>query len=150
MRERGVGDCTRVFVVDEEPAASCELGLRILALFTRGEPATAIFATSDTGAIGLVQAAFQVGLAVPAQLSVVGYDDIDLAAFTVPPLTTVSQSGAELGRVAAQLLLDMVTGDTSPAHVDDVVLVPRLVVRRSTAPLNDQRQHPTGTFTPCP
>ena len=140
MREHGVGDSTRVFVVDEESAPSCELGLRILALFARGEPATAIFATSDTGAIGIIQAAFQVGVSVPAQLSVVGYDDIDLASFAVPPLTTVNQSGPELGRLAAQVLLDMVAGDVSAADADDVVLVPRLVVRRSTAALNDQRQ----------
>ena len=62
------------------------------------DPPTAIFATSDTIAIGLIQAAYQTGVVVPDRLSIVGFDNIDIAAFTIPPLTTVSQSGVEMGR----------------------------------------------------
>jgi LacI family transcriptional regulator len=63
----------------------------------------------------------------------VGYDDIDLAPFTIPPLTTVSQSGVEMGRTATRLLLDIIDRDLDRHDVADVVLAPTLVVRESTA-----------------
>ncbi|MFL5756389.1 MAG: LacI family DNA-binding transcriptional regulator [Chloroflexota bacterium] len=98
------------------------------------QPPTAIYATSDTIAIGLMQAAFEAGLTVPGNVSIVGYDDIDLAGYVIPPLTTVSQSGVEMGRRAAELLLRMIAEDLDRATVDDIVIEPRLVVRGSTAP----------------
>jgi LacI family transcriptional regulator len=131
MREHGVADRIRVYVTDQQPGPSFALGKRIFA-----EPltCTAVYATSDTTAIGLMQAAYRAGLTVPGRLSMVGYDDIDLAAYTVPPLTTVSQTGVEMGRTAARLLLDMIDGDLERQDVADVVLTPSLVVRDSTAP----------------
>ncbi|MFL5757610.1 MAG: substrate-binding domain-containing protein, partial [Chloroflexota bacterium] len=95
---------------------------------------TAVYAASDTIAIGLLRAAFQAGVPVPEGVSIVGFDDIDAAAYTVPPLTTVTQLGTEMGRIAARLLLDMVEADRSPSEVADVVVEPRLVVRQSTGP----------------
>ena len=73
-------------------------------------------------------------IVVPDQLSIVGFDDIDIASFTIPPLTTVSQSGVEMGRISANLLLDMIEGEIGADGVGDVVLAPSLVVRQSTAP----------------
>ena len=70
---------------------------------------------------------------MPDRLSIVGFDDLDIAAFTIPPLTTVSQSGVEMGRTAATLLLDMIDHDRVAAEIDDIVLAPTLVVRESTA-----------------
>jgi LacI family transcriptional regulator len=64
----------------------------------------------------------------------VGFDDIDIASFTIPPLTTISQAGEEMGRIAAQLILTMVDEERLSADVDDVILEPKLVVRQSTAP----------------
>ena len=116
-----------------DPTPSYRLGLELLA--ERGGPAapTAIFATSDTIAIGLMQAAYQARVVVPEQLSVVGFDNIDIAAFTIPPLTTVSQAGVEMGRNAATILLDMIEHDRSADDIEDVVMPPMLVVRESTA-----------------
>ena len=71
---------------------------RMFAGFDDGRRPTAIYATSDTTAIGLMQAAFQAGVAIPERLSIVGYDDIDIAPFTIPPLTTISQDGDGDGR----------------------------------------------------
>ncbi|HEV8697624.1 MAG TPA: substrate-binding domain-containing protein, partial [Candidatus Limnocylindrales bacterium] len=67
------------------------------------------------------------------QVSIVGFDNIAIAAYTVPPLTTVSQSGIEMGRTAAALLLDMIESDRTGDEVEDIVLEPSLVVRDSTA-----------------
>jgi DNA-binding LacI/PurR family transcriptional regulator len=67
----------------------------------------------------------------------VGFDDIDIAAFTIPPLTTISQQGVEMGRRAATLLIDMIEGVIEHGLVADVVVAPTLVVRQSTAPAPD-------------
>jgi LacI family transcriptional regulator len=71
---------------------------------------------------------------VPDQLSIVGFDDIDIASFTIPPLTTISQSGVEMGRIAADMLLDMIERSDASQRVEDVIVAPILVVRQSTAP----------------
>jgi DNA-binding LacI/PurR family transcriptional regulator len=134
MREHAAAEHDQVFVTDQEPEQAYDLGKR---LFSGGEVlggATAIYATSDTTAIGLMRAAFDAGVAIPGMVSLVGYDDIDLAAFTIPPLTTVSQTGLEMGRAAADLLIGMVVGGLDGDSVDDIVLEPKLVVRYSTAP----------------
>ena len=133
MREHGGGDQIQVYITDQEPQPAFELGRQIFAAFDEPAP-TAVYATSDTTAIGLMQAAFQAGVAIPGRLSVVGFDDIDFAPFTIPPLTTVSQSGLEMGRVAAELLFDMIERSRIRSEVSDVVLEPRLIVRGSTAP----------------
>ncbi len=96
---------------------------------------TAIYATSDTSALGLMQAAYEAGIRIPDDLSVVGFDDIDVAAFTIPPLTTISQGGVDMGRAAARLLFDMIDHGRHRSEVADVVLEPRLVVRRSAIAL---------------
>ena len=137
MRAQGLADQIEVHVTDQNVASSLEEGRRIVSAFGRGIPPTAIYATSDQIAIGLVQAAFQAGIAVPQRLSIVGFDDIDFASFAVPPLTTVSQSGVEMGRIATEMLLDMIEQGRDRDEVDDVVLEPRLIVRQSTAPPPD-------------
>ena len=119
-------------MTDQEPGPAYELGKRLFEVFGPDRP-TAIYATSDTTAIGLMQAAFQAGVRVPDRLSIVGFDDIDMAPFTIPPLSTVSQSGVEMGRIAAELLFDMVDNARDRTGVRDVVLTPKLVVRQSTA-----------------
>jgi DNA-binding LacI/PurR family transcriptional regulator len=120
-----------------DPEPSYRLGRHLFAGQAASPIPTAIYATSDTIAIGLMQAAYQAGITVPDQLSIVGFDNIDIAAFMIPPLTTVSQSGVEMGQTAATLLLDMIDHDRSVADVDDIVLSPTLLVRESTAPPAD-------------
>ncbi len=135
MRKRGTAGAARIYYTTQpDPGPSYQLGRELLGHLDRPGPPTAIFAASDTIAIGLLQAAFQLGVVVPDRLSIVGFDDIDIAAFTIPPLTTVSQSGEEMGRIAANLLLDTIEADRSGSDVDDVIVPPRLVIRESTAP----------------
>jgi DNA-binding LacI/PurR family transcriptional regulator len=138
LRERGAGETVRVFFTTQpDPEPSYRLGRELFGHFDRPSRPTAVFAASDTLAVGLLQAAFQAGIAVPGRLSIVGFDDIDGAAFTVPPLTTVSQAGRAMGRAAARLVLDMIEGRRPAAEVSDVVLAPTLVVRQSTSPPGD-------------
>jgi len=94
---------------------------------------TAAFCVNDLVALGLIQGATRLGLAVPGELSVVGYDDIDFAESAAVPLSSVRQPRQELGRAAAELLAEEVSG--GPHEHRRVVLQPELVVRASTAPL---------------
>ena len=130
MRDREVADRIGVFITDQDPGPSLEVGRRIFAEWGEDHP-TAIYATSDTIALGLMQAAYERGLPIPDALSMVGFDDIDVAAFTIPPLTTISQDGVEMGRISAELLFDMIDNGRHRSEVPDVVLAPRLVVRAS-------------------
>jgi LacI family transcriptional regulator len=96
---------------------------------------TAIFAFNDSMAVGALQAASVRGLRVPADLSVVGFDDTVEASITVPALTTVRQPLAELGRTAVSLLLrQMENRRLEPLRIE---LATRLVIRNSTAPLTN-------------
>lgn len=135
MADHGLADRSRVYYTTQpDPEPSYRLGRELFGHFDRPSRPTAVFAASDTIAIGLLQAAFQVRIVVPDQLSIVGFDDIDIATFTIPPLTTISQHGVEMGRIAAGMLLDMIEA-TGPAEpVDDIVVAPTLVVRQSTGP----------------
>lgn len=103
------------------------VGRRILA----HDPPTAVFAANDETAIGVLAAAHDLGLAVPADLSVVGFDDVPYARHLRPALTTVRQDFGELGRRAIRLLIDEIEG-TERALPPRRVL-PRLIVRQSTA-----------------
>jgi DNA-binding LacI/PurR family transcriptional regulator len=133
MHERGSGDRIQVFITDQEPAPAYELGQRMFADFDRGGfSATAIYATSDTSAIGLMQAAFRAGITMPDRLSIIGYDDIDIAPYTIPPLTTISQDGAAMGEIAADLLFRMIDENLNREEVSDIVVPQRLVQRQST------------------
>lgn len=93
---------------------------------------TAIFAANDLTAIGIIWAARDRGLRVPEELSVVGLDDVPLAAEITPPLTTVALRRYELGSLAMQMLLDL-QSKSGPACMERE-LVSHLVVRQSTGP----------------
>jgi DNA-binding LacI/PurR family transcriptional regulator len=138
MAEHGLADRSRVyFTTQPDPEPSYRLGRELFGHFDRPNRPTAVYAASDTIAIGLLQAAFQERIPVPDQLSIIGFDDIDIARFTIPPLTTISQSGVEMGRLATELLLDMIERGVPHPDDPDVVVEPRLVVRQSTGPLPD-------------
>jgi DNA-binding LacI/PurR family transcriptional regulator len=143
MAERGQAAASATYQTSQpDPEPSYELGRRLLAGPRRSAP-TAIYATSDTIAIGLMQAAYQARIAVPTELSIVGFDNIDIAEFMIPPLTTVSQDGVEMGRTAATLLLDMIEHDRAADETDDIVIQPTLIVRESTA-APDNATNPEG------
>jgi LacI family transcriptional regulator len=96
---------------------------------------TAIFAANDRMAIGTLAAAADLGLRVPADLSVVGFDDIPLASYLRPALTTVALPAYEMGAAAMRLLLELLHDDDGTTAEPRVVRLPvRLVVRDSTAP----------------
>lgn len=113
--------------------------LAMQALLRRRPRPTAVFACNDLMAFGALTAAREAGIAVPQQLSIVGFDDIDLAAFSAPPLTTVAQPKQQIGTVAADLLLDRV----SNARTDNrqMILDPELRVRASTAPYQPVKEN---------
>lgn len=99
-------------------------------LFALPQPPTAVVCATDTKAAGVLGAAREAGLAVPEQLSVVGYDDIEIAGYL--GLTTVGQSLFESGRLGAEILLAALDGSEAPP-AREVVPV-QLVVRNTTAP----------------
>lgn len=106
------------------------------AMLALPDPPTAVFAANDVSAMGILDAAGRLGVRVPDDLSVVGFDDIPESASTTPPLTTVRQEIQQLGAVAVRLLLDLLDGSgvgaagDAPGHVR---LPTSLVVRGSTA-----------------
>jgi LacI family transcriptional regulator len=90
----------------------------------------AVFTTNDLTAIGAMRGALELGYSVPARLAVVGYDNIDLAAYTTPALTTVAQPRYEIGRHAGRMLLRRIADPA--AEVELVRLMPELLVRESS------------------
>lgn len=101
-------------------------------LLKRRPRPSAVFVCNDLMAFGALTAAHEAGVSVPEQLSIVGFDDIELAAFSSPPLTTIAQPKLEIGTVAAELLLDRV--DTNRGDRRRIILDPQLTVRASTSP----------------
>jgi len=101
-------------------------------LLARPDRPTAVFAGSDLQALGVIAAATEAGLSVPRDLSVVGYDDIALARWLSPQLTTVHQPLRRMGEEAARIVLRLAEGETVDTLRMD--LATHLVVRESTAP----------------
>ena len=105
-------------------------GERLAGLPVRRRP-TAAFCANDLLALGLLQQTIGSGRRVPEELAIVGFDDIDFAAAAAVPLTSVRQPRQELGRAAANLVLDEAT---NPEHEhQQLTFIPELVARASTA-----------------
>jgi DNA-binding LacI/PurR family transcriptional regulator len=109
-----------------DPGAGAEAFRR---LFTSAQPPTAVVTATDNLAIGVLHAAYALRLAIPEQVSVVGFDDIPLAAFAAPPLTTVRNPVTEMASLAVDLAIDRPSPE--PVHH---VLVPGFTVRATTGP----------------
>jgi DNA-binding LacI/PurR family transcriptional regulator len=117
-----------VLMGDWSPRSGYQLGQRLA-----DEPGvTAVFVANDQMALGLLRALHERGHRIPEEISVVGFDDIPEAQYFMPPLTTVRQDFAQMGRTAVRLLLDAIQGAPQPAP--RLTVAPELVVRRSTAP----------------
>lgn len=100
------------------------------ALLQSGQRPTAVFAQNDQMAVGVMRAAIEHGITIPNQLSVIGVDDIPMASFYSPQLTTLRQDFAEIGRLAARLLRHALERPgKAPQHLQ---LPARLIVRQST------------------
>jgi DNA-binding LacI/PurR family transcriptional regulator len=93
---------------------------------------TALVCFNDTAAIGAIRALHEVGMMVPADVSVVGFDDIVSAEFHVPSLTTIRQPLNMMGRMAAQILLDRIA-NPEKTYARTILVKPKLMVRESTA-----------------
>lgn len=106
-----------------------EAGKRLVEHVRSGE-VTAVFAANDYLAIGLMRAFWEAGLKIPQDVSVIGFDDLQVAEYLIPTLSTVRQPFQEIGRTALAELLEGKPGHTLPK-----VIVPVLVVRDSTAAL---------------
>jgi LacI family transcriptional regulator len=106
-------------------------------LLSLADRPTAIFASSDAAAFGVLRAARDAGLRVPADLSVIGFDDIPEASYVDPALTTVLQPLREMGRTAVRRLMDMLAEPDSPPQ--RIVLATQLIVRGSTGPAPTDR-----------
>lgn len=122
--------------VDEElvvgGAYGVDAGFRATAVLLRlDDPPTAVFAASDDTAIGVLRAARERGVRVPEDLSVIGFDDLPVAAWLDPALTTVRQPLAEMGDAAVALVHRARSGGPGSSHLE---LATDLVVRGSTAP----------------
>lgn len=101
-------------------------------LLSLNEPPTAVFVAGDLMAVGAIRAVQDKNLNVPSDISVIGFDDIDLARYINPSLTTIKQDTELMGKVAADLLTDYILGDIDKTSI---VLPVELMVRESSAPL---------------
>jgi DNA-binding LacI/PurR family transcriptional regulator len=106
-----------------------------LELLREPDPPTAILAMSDILALGALEAAAELDVSVPSELSVVGFDDSPAASHATPPLTTIAQPHEEKGRLAAQWLMEDIERGRAPRGRPRRAILPtELVVRESTAP----------------
>ncbi len=119
---------------DYETRKAFQLCLNLLG---KSDRPTAIFASNDNMAYGAIDAARILGLRVPEDLSVAGFDDAEGSASFVPALTTVAQPMMDLGRVAARYLFDMLDKSDAPAILHNV-LPAQVVTRASAAPPSEQ------------
>jgi DNA-binding LacI/PurR family transcriptional regulator len=120
---------------DWTPSSGHAAGRRLAARVHDGEDITAVFMANDQMALGLLAAFHEEGLHAPRDVSVVGFDDLPEAPYFTPPLTTVRQDFAELGRRGVQLVLARISGEE--LHQEPVP--PSLLVRSSTGPASHRQ-----------
>ncbi len=126
MRSLGLGEHTQVIAGDFTEEAGNRAGQRLL---REGRVPTGIFAANDLSAVGVMDALERAGLAVPGDVSVVGYDNTAFAALNHIGLTTIDQPRNRMGRVAATMLLESLHGEDALTHVQ---MRPQLVVRTTS------------------
>jgi LacI family transcriptional regulator len=110
-------------------------------LLQRTQDFTALFAYNDLSAIGALRALRDSGLRVPEDVSLVGFDDINSAAFQIPSLTTVRQPLDKMGALAGEILLQRIQGGRNPV---EVTVDPELIIRESTMPARARIESPVG------
>ena len=126
------------------PLGSRQFGSELL---QQGKPFTALLAYNDISAIGAIWAFQEAGLRVPADVSVVGFDDIPSAAFNSPGLTTVRQPLQRMGQIAAKTVIDQIEGNEE--YIAEIAIEPEFVVRASTGPVPAITRMPDmGSETP--
>jgi len=117
----------------EGDSPSPELGYQAAReLLASRKPFTALFAFNDISAMGAIRALREAKLRVPQDVSVVGFDDIQSAAYQNPALTTVRQPLREMGRIAAETLLRRIRRPGSDSHGGETMVEPKLIIRETT------------------
>jgi LacI family transcriptional regulator len=126
MAAHGLTDLARVATTNYSEIGGYEAGRQLL---TTGDRPTAIFAGTDAAALGVFRAAAGLGLRIPDDLSLVGYNNTAISALSPVQLTSVDQAGAQMGSAAARMLLERIEGRTRPTVFSTT---PHLVVRRTS------------------
>ena len=117
----------------EGDSPSPELGYQATRkLLASGKPFSALFAFNDISAMGAIRALREAKLRVPQDVSVVGFDDIQSAAYQNPALTTVRQPLREMGRIAAETLLRRIRRSGTDSHGGETMVEPKLIIRETT------------------
>ncbi|MCW8378698.1 LacI family DNA-binding transcriptional regulator [Streptomyces justiciae] len=138
LRYRGYADALRLAGLQPDPALEAasnfnhQGGLHAATRLLTAQRPTAIVAGSDLIALGALDAARTLGLSVPEDLSIVGFDDLPQSAHSTPPLTTVRQPLREMGRAGTRALMSLIA--RQPLATDDIRLPTELVLRATTAP----------------
>ena len=135
MRDNGLADEIAIATTSYSAEGGLEGAKQLL---SRSPRPTAIFAGADQAAFGALAAVHEAGLSVAADVSVIGYDNIRLAALPNISLTSIDQDGVVMGRTVGRLLLERIEGRTSAVRFS---VTPSLVLRRTTAP-------PPGSTSP--
>ncbi|ABA73665.1 LacI family transcriptional regulator [Pseudomonas fluorescens] len=144
MRQAGFARALKEAGVEVAPSRMLESdftstgGYNAASILLERNPPSAIFAGNDMIGIGVLRAAAERNVRVPAELSVIGFDDIQMSRYVYPALTTVGQSILQLGEMAAEVLLRRIA--TPDLATDQRIVTPSIVLRESTAPLS-------GVFT---
>ncbi|MFF4835458.1 LacI family DNA-binding transcriptional regulator [Streptomyces sp. NPDC001315] len=138
LRYRGYADALRLAGIQPDPALVASSNFNhqggvyaATKLLTAEQRPTAIVAGADLIALGALSAARTLGLSVPDDLSIVGFDDLPQAAHSAPPLTTVRQPLQEMGRAGTRALMSLIAHQ--PLATDDIRLATKLVLRGTTA-----------------
>src|SRR5260370_11959935 len=138
-RELGIAIRSEVTVQRDGDVSSPELGYPVIQhLLSNREQFTAVVAFNDMSAIGAIRALQDSGMQVPADVSVIGFDDINAAAFNHPRLTTIRQPLANMGRMAAQCVLNRIHGREK--FRKQIIVEPELVVRDATRAIKPRHQ----------
>jgi DNA-binding LacI/PurR family transcriptional regulator len=142
-QEIGLPIRSELVVQLDRDLSSPELGYPVIQqLLSHRARFTAVVAFNDLSAIGAIRALQDFGLRVPADVSVIGFDDIDAAAFNNPRLTTIRQPLADMGRLAAQCVLNRLHG--TKKSLEQITVEPQLIVRESTQSIQQKHRSTTG------
>ena len=134
-QQLGIAINERLTIQLDGDLPSPEVGYSITRkLIERREPFTAILAFNDISAVGAIRALRESGRRVPEDVSVIGFDDIQSAAYQNPALTTVRQPLREMGVIAAETLLSRINSPRRGQYPKEIMVKPELIVRGSTAP----------------
>ena len=137
MAQSKINDLDRLRVVGDWWAASGDVGL--YTLYARSPKIDAVFASNDQMALGAMQAARRLGLKIPQDIAIVGFDDIPEAAYFYPSLTTIQQDVKALGALAVEQMNHLIQARERDEEFNPEIswVIPRLVVRQSSIKRNE-------------